>query len=95
MNFADKKLAIKSETISPNDINEILNLYLLAIENMDESYNLAKAHKKTAEIYEQIGEVNMAIIHYEQALKYNPKMGIKTRLNNLKSENKNIATLSK
>jgi hypothetical protein len=64
-----------------------LNLYLLAVEHLENSpYFCAQAHRKIGEIYESLNEIGNAVEHYELALKFNSKVGVKIRLQSLKEK---------
>jgi len=82
--IANQKLATMGNSTNLIIAEEVLSLYLMAVKRMDSDYFLAKAHRKIGEIYELINKVDEAIIHYEQALKYNPKVGVIKRLQKLK-----------
>ena len=84
--IANQKLANIGNSINPIATDEVLNLYLRAVKKIDSDYFLAKAHRKIGEIYELIDKVDEAIIHYEQALKINPKIGVIKKLQKLKPE---------
>lgn len=84
--IAEQKLMAMDNPINLSTLKDALSLYLLAIEKMDSPYFLAKAHRRTGDIYELMGEKDKTIIHYEQALKHNPQIGLKKKLQKLKSE---------
>ncbi len=86
MEIASQKFAAMGNSANPSIANEVLNLYLLAIEKIDSEYFLAQAHRKAGEIYELMNKVDKAIFHYELAQKHNPKVGVIKKLQKLKPE---------
>lgn len=79
----------KLENISENNskvLDEVLDLYLMAVKRIDSNYFLAKVHRKIGEVYELMGKIDKTITHFEQAQKYNPKIGVKKKLQKMKSE---------
>jgi tetratricopeptide (TPR) repeat protein len=93
--IADKKLSGVGKLSDPNQLKEILNLYLQAITRGFSPYYLARTHRKAGEIYEQLGEIDKAIYQYEQALKLDPHVGIKKKLQILKPEKPGIGVKEK
>lgn len=84
--IANRKLADMGNSVNPITIDEVLNLYLIAVKKIDSDYFLAKAHRKIGEIYELMGKVDKAIAHYEKAQNHNPKVGVIKKLQKLKLE---------
>jgi outer membrane protein assembly factor BamB len=84
--IANQKLATMGNSANPRVANEVLNLYLLAIEKIDSEYFLAQVHRKVGEIYELMNKVDKAVFHYELAQKHNPKVGVIKKLQKLKPE---------
>jgi len=82
--IANQKFGAMGTSVNSNVADEILNLYLLAIERIDSEYFLAQTHRKIGEIYELINNVDKAIFYYELAQKYNPKVGVIKKLQKLK-----------
>ena len=84
--IANRKLVTMGNSLNPIAMDEVLNLYLMAVKKIDSDYFLAKAHRKIGEIYELMGKVDKAIAHYEKAQKHNPKVGVIKKLQKLKLE---------
>lgn len=84
--IANQKLVNMGENNNSTSLEEVLDLYLMAVKRIDSNYFLAKAHRKIGEIYELMGKINKTITHFEKAQEYNPKIGIKKKLQKLKLE---------
>jgi tetratricopeptide (TPR) repeat protein len=66
---------------------EALNLYLLAADRLKDSpFFRSQTYRKIGEIYESLHDIGNAIINYELALKLNPNVGVKKKLQALKDK---------
>ncbi|MGD0877009.1 MAG: tetratricopeptide repeat protein [Anaerolineales bacterium] len=67
--------------------NNALSLYILAVERLKDSpFFRAQTYRKIGEIYERLQDFGNAVNNYELALKYNPKVGVKNKLQLLKDK---------
>ncbi len=82
--IANQKFEDMGDSLNLVVVEEVLSLYLMATKRIDSNYFLAKTHRKIGEVYELLDKIDKAIIHYEKALKYNPKVGVTKRLQKLK-----------
>jgi hypothetical protein len=85
--LADKLIPNGKMPVDKNQISEALNLYKIAAERLkDNPYFCAQVHRKIGEIYENLENTFEAINNFELALRYNPNVGVKKKLQALKAK---------
>lgn len=72
---------VKSNNLT--DYAEAVRLFLLSIERGLTPFSMAVVHRKLGEIYLECKDKKNAISHFENALKWNPKIGVRKKLNQL------------
>ena len=75
--------AIKNNT---NDFTKVLPYINRIIEESESKNYLAKAHRLYGEIFEIQGNDEEALLHFEKALSYDEKVGVKNKVNKLKKK---------
>jgi tetratricopeptide (TPR) repeat protein len=89
MEIADKLIPDRNISSDGNQISEALNLYSIAAERLKNNpYFCAQVYRKIGEIYENLGDSIKAIKNYELALRCNPNVGVKKKLQALKAVRK-------
>lgn len=87
--IAQDRLKQYSNTrITPEDADDILKILNLALtKDLDKYPNeQANAYRAIGEIYDALGNLSLAIDKYEAAIRLNPKVGVKRRLDKLKEQ---------
>jgi DNA polymerase-3 subunit epsilon len=67
-------------TLNAKTASELLRLFDIAAERLKELGPVASIERHRGEIYEQLGDRQAAIAHYEKALAIDPKAGVKRKL---------------
>lgn len=75
-----------------SDYAESIRLFSLSLERDLSAYSKADIHRRVGEIYLQCDDKKNAIIHFQNALKWNPKVGVRKLLGKLLSENEEPKT---
>ncbi|MFC1999486.1 hypothetical protein ACFLXE_01855 [Chloroflexota bacterium] len=86
LSIAEERIAQLAESSSEANIPEIIDLLKTALTRGLTNYPNQQAiiYRHLGELWERLGDKSTAIGNYEQAIKCNPNVGVKRRLNQLK-----------
>jgi hypothetical protein len=87
--IARERFQSLDKDVDPNTCSEILSLLEGALQRGLDDYpnEQAKVYRTMGEVFEVLGERSKAAEHYERALRLNPKVGVRRKLDALKKGN--------
>jgi len=77
---ATDRLEQHQGSLDANTASELLRLFDIAAERLQQLGSVAVIERRRGEIYEQLGDKQSAIAHFEKALALDPKAGVKRKL---------------
>jgi tetratricopeptide (TPR) repeat protein len=87
VNIALEKREVLKDILTNNNAQEIIDLLEIALTRLSSfPYHLARVHRIIGEIYERLGRFDSAIINYEKALNFYPKIGVKKKIGLLRNQ---------
>jgi DNA polymerase-3 subunit epsilon len=78
--IATDRLEQHQASLDANTASELLRLFDIAAERLQQLGSVAVIERRRGEIYEQLGDKQSAIAQYEKALALDPKAGVKRKL---------------